>query len=301
MDQQLPIESLAKSIKQVFIDADKYPMDKHVPSFRVDGTFLGDCFNYTIVEPVEGKPPIFYHTYSPYDVVSHKAPDQALIFQDGALLLNADFAGYVSQRTGVMSALVLQALGVTTLADKKFLMVGTGAIAQCALRALKALYPDLAACAFMNSGSEASDFIALADKLGISCTRGTIGAIQEYDYIICHSAATQPVLTAEMCTRIKPGAVIASFVSEDKVELAPEFYDAEHANVLIDWDQTIKDSPELNEAVTRTIANPERIIRLRELFNGSAILKPDAQYTVYRSHGTPMQNLAVLKLLLAAR
>ncbi len=295
----LPIDSLAKSIKQVFVDADKYIMDKYVPSFKVDGNFLGDCFNYTIVEPIEGKPPIFYHTYSPYDIVSHKAPDHALIFQDGELLLNADFAQYVSLRTGVMSGLVLQALGVTTLAAKKVLFVGTGTIAQCALRALKALYPDLADCAFVNSGSDASEFKALASELDVTCERGNIDAVHEYDYIICHSAAKQPVLTADMISRIKPGAVITSFVSEDKVELAPEFYDAEHATVLIDWDQTIKDSPELAEAVTGKIADPERIIRLRELLSGNATLNPDAHYTVYRSHGTPMQNLAVLKLLLA--
>ncbi len=127
--------------------------------------------------------------------------------------------------------------------------------------------------------------------------RGDLASVGQYDYIICHSSAKQPILTADMVDRIKPGAVIASFASEDHQELADEFFDAAHATIIVDWDQTLEEAPELATALTQGRVNAGQIIRLKDLFSGQAKMPSGMRYTIYRSHGTPMQNLAALKLL----
>ncbi len=91
---------LLASIKQTFIDQDQFFFDKHVPEFVKDGKFLGDYFNQLAVEPQGDKPPRFYHTFSPFDVISNKAPHYAVVFEAGELLLNIEFDSYVSMRTG---------------------------------------------------------------------------------------------------------------------------------------------------------------------------------------------------------
>lgn len=115
---------LLASIKQTFTDQDRYFFDKHVPEFVKDGKFLADYFNQLAVEPLGNKPPRFYHTFSPFDVLSNKAPHYAVVFEAGEQLLNIEFDAYVSKRTAAMSAVVLQALSVDGLADKKVLLFG---------------------------------------------------------------------------------------------------------------------------------------------------------------------------------
>ena len=100
---------LVDSIKQIFIDQDNYFFDKHVPEFTKDGKFLADYFNQLAVEPRGDNPPRFYHTFSPFDVISNKAPHHAVVFEAGEQLLNIEFDSYVSMRTAAMSAVVLLA------------------------------------------------------------------------------------------------------------------------------------------------------------------------------------------------
>ncbi len=196
-----------------------------------------------------------------------------------------------------MSPLVLSALGVEKL-DGRLLLVGAGRVASQALLALKSQYPDLNEVSYLTSSGEKASFVDFAAKQGVTATLTKLDDIGSYDYIICHSSAEMPVLTVEMRGKIKPGAFIASFVSESSSELAKEYYDTNEANVIIDWEKTVKEAPELQEAVDAKLADPGQLISLHDLFTGAK--KPDAQkrYTVYRSHGTPMQNLAVLKFLL---
>jgi len=288
---------LSKTIRQVFLDADKYKMDKYVPAFEVDGKYQGDCFNYTIFEPRGAQAPLFYHVYSPYDIISKKAPQRALVFDAGELILDADIAAQVRVRTAVMSGLVIQALGHSQL-HGRVLFIGTGNIAREALRSLKAHFPELTAVDFVNTRGSDAEFAAVGDEVGVKTQATSLQSIGEYDYIICHTSAHEPVLTAELRSSIKPGALIASFVSEDFCELSEEYYAAADANVIIDWDQTIAEAPELQRAVDAGVADPVKIIRLKDLLSGAQRIDDNKKYTVYRTHGTPMQNLAVLKLLM---
>ena len=66
--------------------------------------------------------------------------------------------------------------------------------------------------------------------------------------------------------------------------------------MVTDWRQTILGAKDLNRALDSNLLNEEDLIYIKDLLSGSKIDK-EKQYTVYRSTGTPIQNLAVLKLL----
>ncbi|GEM_PF-1781330 len=300
-NNQLDYMELGQAIKEVFTESGNYTFDKQVPVLKVDGKYMGDFFEFVIFEPRHSEPPIIYHTYSPYDIVSGKSSQYCAIFQSAELLLHAEVSPYVSQRTGVMSSLVLKALGYQDMPDKRVLFVGTGRVARCALAAFKLYFPGVRNIDFMNSGSDAAAFTKLASGLGIEAQRGKLDEVEVYDIIICHSSAKEPVLTPELLGRLKQGAFISSFASEDHMELAENFYNTTEAQVIVDWEQTTSEAVELQTALDNGIAKKGDLILLRDLLRGTYSHDNAKKYTIYRSHGTPMQNLAFLQLLMANR
>lgn len=220
------------------------------------------------------------------------------MFDAAELVFHGEVSPYVRQRTAVMSPLVLSALGTQRLAGKQILFVGTGQIAQCALAAYREYFPEMMHADFVNNGSEAAGFKAVATDLGIDLARGELQHIGKYDIIVCHSAANEPVLTVDMLPQVKQGAFIAAFASEDKVEVAENYYDSSQANILVDWSQTADEATELKAALDEGLAVQKELIELKDIFTKQKTIDTEKRYTIYRSHGTPMQNLAFLKLLM---
>ncbi len=297
--KKITSQNLAKSIKNIFLNQEKFIFDKYVPEFTWEGKFFGYYYNSIMIEPLGDKPPIFYHSLSPFDIVSHKAPDQAVVFQDGKVLLNIDFANYVNQRTGIMDALLLQTLGIKTLTKKNILFIGTGKVATCSLTSLKALYPDMELAYFLNSRGHAEEFVTVGKEVGVEIKEGNLSDINVYDFIFCHADPKEIILTTDMKKQIKKGAVITSFITTaGQAEVADDYFDTENANVIIDWDKTLETGADIKRLVEKGILPADKMIRLKDLFAEKTKLNSNAHYTLYRSHGTPMQNLAMLKLLL---
>lgn len=297
MKKLLDYTELAKAIKKVYVAGDKYQLNKHVPTFQKDGTYVGDFFNFTMMELDGNNPPIFYHNYSPYDVISGKSTDHAVVLRSGEVIMSTVFTPYMQQRTGVMTSVVLKALGTAEVETLKVLYIGTGSIACCDLAALKAHYPILKQITYINRSGVAEDFVKLAGDIGVECINGKLDHISEFDVIICHTDSKEPVLTSAMKDKIKLRAVIMVYSSEDFTEVATEYFDTDCANLIIDWEQTIEEAPELKQAVDNGQANRDKIITLEKLFAANATDKTK-KYTIYRTHGTPIQNLAAMQLLM---
>ncbi len=293
---ELDYKELGANIRQVYLAGDKYQLDKHVPAFKKEGEYVGDFFSLTMFELDGENPPIFYHTFSPYDVITRKSSDHAVIFRSGEIVMTTEFTPYMRQRTGVMTAVVLDGLGVKEINSKKVLYIGTGNIAQRDLAALKAYYSDLHIVSYINRTGQVDAFAKAANDLGVKLEQANLEHIGDFDVIICHTNSKDPVLTSAMKKDIKQGAVITVFSSENFTEVASDFFDTQDATVLIDWPKTIGESPDLHAAVGYGIADPAKIIPLESLFTNG--LQAGSHYTIYRSHGTPMQNLAALQLLL---
>jgi len=287
---------LLASIKQTFIDQDNYFFDKHVPEFTKDGKFLADYFNQLAVEPRGDNPPRFYHTFSPFDVISNKAPHYAVVFEAGEQLLNIEFDKYVSMRTAAMSAVVLKALGADSLADKKVLLFGSGKIATESAKILASELELTSINVITRSGDLTKLKDATADS-GLTINIGDINNLGQYDVILTHTQTTEPVITKEQLATIKQGAFLASFISStEHGEFPDEVYNKENANVITDWPQTLLGAKDLKRAIDTGLTSEQDLIYLKDLLTGRAI-NTSKQYTVYRSTGTPIQSMAVLKEL----
>ena len=290
-------KKLIQNIQKVFVDQDKYLFDKHVPEFTVDGKCFGDCFSMIMIEPRGDRAPRFYHTFSPFDVISNKAPDHALVFEKGKLVLNADFTELVKDRTGAMDTVLLMNLGVSSLKDKKVLYVGSGGTALASLRILKAHYSELSAVDCINKSRDFSTIKRLGNEIKVNIAAGSYKDIGKYDFIFCHTDTVNSLLTKEMKNKINHGAVITTYNSStEHGEVADEFYDNQEANIIADWKLTLTGAKDLARAVKGGSVQEKDVIFLADLIMGTKKTDSSKRYTVYRSAGTPMQNLAVLQL-----
>lgn len=288
---------LLQSLKQTFLNQDDYFFDKHTPEFMQDGTFLGDYFNQLAVEPQGEQPPRFYHTFSPFDVISNKAPHYAVVFEGGQQLLNIEFDQYVSMRTAAMSAVVLQALGITSLADKNVLLFGSGKIATEAVKILA----DTLSLTSIDVVTRSGDLTKITEATagsGVAINSGSSENVSDYDVIICHTQTTEPVISKEQLPQIKQGAVLLSFISStEHGEFPDEIYDQTKANIITDWEQTLTGAKDLARAKEAGLFN--KPVFIKELLESTDRIDMSKQYTVYRSTGTPIQNMAILRELLS--
>lgn len=289
---------LLDSIKQTFIKQDEYFFDKHVPELVKDGKFIGDYFNQLAIEPLGNKPPRFYHTFSPFDVISNKAPHHAVVFEAGELLLDTEFDGYVSMRTAAMSGVILQALGTSSLADKKVLLFGSGKIATESVKIL-ASELGLKNVDIVTRSGDLSGITAVTEATDVTINQGNARKISEYDVIICHTQTSEPIISSEQLASIKQGAFLASFISStEHGEFPDEIYDGSKANIITDWEQTLTGgAKDLKRAYEAGTFSDDNLTYVKDLLDGKQ-LDQSKQYTVYRSTGTPIQNMAVLKELL---
>lgn len=290
---------LLENLKQTFIYQDNYFFDKHTPELLHDGKFLGDYFNQLAIEPLGDKPPRFYHTFSPFDVISNKAPNHAVVFEAGKLLLNIEFDSYVSIRTAAMSVLVLQGLGVDSLADKNVLLFGSGKIAADAVK-IMASELGLTDIHVISRSGNLSSISAATAGTGVNIISGNANDIAQYDVIICHTQASEPIISVEQLADIKQGAFLASFISStEHGEFPDEVYDGAKANIITDWEQSLTGgAKDLKRTFDANAFNMKDITYIKDLLNGKK-LDGTKQYTVYRSTGTPIQNMAILKELLS--
>lgn len=287
---------LIESIRDVFLHQPNYLMQKYVPEFYKGGELVGDYFNFITFELLQNLPPRIYHTVSPFDTVSQKAPEHALIFHDGKLELSMEFTELSAMRTGVMDALLLQTLGIEDMKQKRVIMYGTGRIARWSLRYLKEIYPDICQVDIVNSSGNADSFIEFASEIEIAAVLQNKPTLELYDVIILHTNAESAVLSPDDVTRIKKGAIITSYRTSSKVgELAAEFFDTEKHRVIVDWEQSLLVG-ELKTAQEKRLLQKNQVLSLVDVLQGNMLLDGN-DFTVFRSMGTPMQDVAILKVM----
>lgn len=290
-------KQLIAAIEKTFVEQDDYLFDKYVPEFSRSGTFIGDCFIQTIVEPRGDGPPRFYHNFSPFDVISKEAPEQALVFENGKLLFNTDFTNYVVLRTAAMSTVLLRALGITSLIAKRVLLCGGGRIATEAVKIL-AYQLGLTDIDVITRSADLTKIKNTTAKDTITINAGSLDRLSDYDVIICHTNSTAPIMDDEHIGKIKPGAVLCSFISStDNGEFPDGAFDAAKANIVADWDKTIIGAKDMQRAQNNGLFQEDDMMVLKDLLKGKSI-DTSKQYTIYRSTGTPIQNLAILKELI---
>lgn len=288
---------LINSIRDVFLHQDKYLMKKYAPEFFNGEEFVGDYFNNITFELLGNLPPRVYYTGGPFDLISQKAPEQALVFHNGNLELNLDFTEFCMMRTGVMDSLVLQALGIKDVSDKRIIMFGSGNIARWSLKYLKEVYPSVKDIDIVNRSGGSENFTQFASELGITTTFQKEPHLELYDIIILHTSSVSGVLGAEDVSKIKKGAIITTYKAlHEHGELASEFYDTKKNNIIIDWPEALH-AGDLKAAQEKGLLQENNVLHLADVLQGEKHLL-ERNFTIFRSDGTPMQDVAILKLIL---
>lgn len=295
--QQIDIKTLANEIKRVFLEQGKYVFEKKVTEFSVDGKFAGDIINFLMFDP-STTPPTFYEVSTPFDLVSKKAPQHALVYRDGKCVFQADYTEYAAMRTGIMDALILSHTH-NNLSDLKVLLFGSGKTASWAIKGLAALTPEITHVDYYSKSGRRESFEEMGKGLGITLTYTEEWRenLPTYDIITCHTRAESPILTPSDIPLIKLGAQIHSFItSTEHGELADELYHSSIA-LLSDWPKILEYNKILMRIIAKKQINPEKITYLREVFGGRYVRDKTVPYTIVQMGGTPIQNLAVLKIL----
>jgi len=289
-------KQLIKQIKGIFLNQKNYITKKIVVNFDYERKFIGDYWNFVTYEILKKQPPRIYHTASPFDTISNKSCEQALVFQNGKLELNIDFTKYVQMRTAVMNPLLFQLLGIRKLSDKNIIIFGSGNIAQWTLKYLKEIYPDLKTIDFINHSGKTTEFITHAKTNKVKAEFQKVPDLSKYDILIFHTSAESPILKPSDITKIKKDAIITSFRSSSpKGEIASEFYNTNINNVILDSKESLQ-YDDVKLASKLNILNSKRIFTLEAILKGKKLLK-NKKITIFRSFGTPLQDVAVLKLL----
>lgn len=296
--QNIDLKTLGESIKKVFLEQDRYVFEKKVTEFAVDGKFAGDIINFLMFDP-STTPPTFYEVSTPFDLISKKAPQHALVYRDGKCIFQTDYTEYAAMRTGLMDGLVLSHTHKNRLADMKILLFGSGKTATWAMRGLVALTPEIKRVDYVSLNGRKIEFEEIGKEAGIELRylKNWRTELPNYDIVLCHTRADSPILTKEDIPHIKSEAQIHSYItSTEHGELADEFY-TNTINLVSDWPKIL----DYNKILMRVVANhqvdPDEIQYLRELFDEKYAAKASAPYTIFQFGGTPIQNLAVLQLL----
>ena len=296
--KDLDLKILGENIEKVFLEQDKYVFEKKVTEFNVEGKFVGDIINFLMFDP-STTPPTFYEVSTPFDLVSKKAPQHALVYRDGKCVFQADYTEYAAMRTGIMDALILSHTHKASLGDKKVLLFGSGKTATWSIKGMAALTPEIKSVDYYTLSGRKETFEAMGKEQGIELqyTENWREVLPSYDIITCHTRTEEPFLLKGDISNIKQGAQIHSFItSTEHGELADAFYTKE-VDLVSDWPKILGYNKILMRAVENKQIDPEKIVYLKVLFGGSYRQNEKLPYTIVQMGGTPIQNLAVLQLL----
>lgn len=286
-----------QKLKQTFLDVlanrDKYQALKRIDEFSVDGEYVGDMFNYTIFENNGDSPPTFYQINSPYDVVSKKDPQRALVFTGGELVQNIDFTPYVKVRTGLLDAILLE-LVIDDIKAKKIFMFGSGKVAKNSVSAMNQIL-GLRMISYANTHGRDEEFETHARDNNIEANFSEFER-GDWDIVIMHTPGNTPLITKDQVESMKPGSLLMTYA--DGMEIDPECYDRSKANLIIDFADNIDLAKDTKKAIESGICTPEDFTVLIDvLAMGNKLELDNSKYTIFRSKGTPYQNIAMLKLL----
>lgn len=298
--KEIDLNKLAQTIKELFIEKHKYQTHRTFTDFKdKDGNWIGDYLNDLVFELKENEAPIYYHVFGPFELISKKAPQSAIVWQEGKTLLEVkDFIPYLLIRTAIMTPILLKELTQESLENKKILYFGTGTYAKESLRLMKFFNPEISEVDFINTRNEDANFVNFAKEIGANAMSNDKSNLAKYDIIICHTSSQLNVLSETDLKNIKTSAFIFSFVSSSKEgELAKEFYNENLFNIVIDSEETATAASDLKSAINEKLISQERLITLTQLFNKEKVIKSEKP-TIFRSCGTSLQNLAILKMLI---
>ncbi|WP_299852754.1 hypothetical protein [uncultured Roseovarius sp.] len=262
-----------------------------------DGDFLGDNVFETSFLLRDGQTPLIYEVSGPYDTVSNEYATVGRIYDSGKRIFECDMKDQIQQRTAAMVIVFLDAIGH---APEKTLLVGAGKLATETVRYLKHYLPGLAAIDYHARTQRADTFEVACQENGVRAAYQPSLALAGYDTIIMVTNTAKCLIDTGNVDSVQSGAVIASLCTTSQVgEIAGEVYGRDNVNVLFDYDLTRTFTPDMRAADEGGYLKD--VTFLADVLNGAPAPDMSGKTTILRITGTPMQNVAVLDMMRAAK
>lgn len=291
--QNLDKDLLVDKIVEQFRRADQLYFKRSLLEFFDDqGQFIGDNLFETTFKLRPGQAPLIYEVSGPYDTVSKQYATIAKIYHRGELEFQCDLKAGIFQRTAAMAWIYLDAL---KHAPGRTLLVGAGKVGLENAAYLKHFSPGLEQIDYQDLARMEAYEQKLAD-LGIRASYQESPVLSQYDTIIMATTANGCLIHPGNFASLKPGSVVISLCTTSPTgEIDPEIYGLD-VNTFLDYELTKTFTGDMQKA--NDLGNLERAILFQDLLEGKTSVDTEKKVNLVRLTGTPMQNIAVVDMLL---
>lgn len=290
-------EKLVELIKDKFLHIEDYKYHRTLQDFKDnEGNFLGDNFWETTFKLNEGESPTIYEITGPFDIVSKKYAYVARVFKEGEMLYQFDMRAGNAQRVGAMVCAYLNAIGHS---PKKILLIGPGNINKHVLEYLKHFMPELNAVEYYHYAEAKPEFEKFAEGIDVKATFVSKIDYSAYDTFIGAVNGKKPVVNVEDFKKIKPGSAFVSLSTTGANDLHPDIYGLDGINLFFDYEGTKMFTEDMRTANAKGYL--EKAVYFADVLKGDSgvqLRNGDGKVNVLRLTGTPMQNIAVIEMML---
>lgn len=308
---KLDKEKLVELIKEKFLNIEDYKYHRVLQDYRDnEGNFIGDNFWESTFKLSEGESPTIYEITGPYDIVSKKYAYVARVFKDGDMVYQFDMRAGNAQRVAAIVWGYLSELNLNSAErgkPKRVLLIGPGNINRHVLEYLVHFMPELENVDYYHYKEAKPEFEKFAQELGVGAKFVSEIDYTAYDTFISAVNGKEPVVDVENFKKIKPGSVFVSLSTTGANDLHPEIYGLDTVNLFFDYEGTKTFTEDMRTANEKGYL--ENVIYYTDVLRKQIAPMPmagrksapavDEKVNVLRLTGTPMQNIAVIEMMLA--
>ena len=287
---------LIDKIREQFKDIDKLKYQRTLLEFFDDqGQFLGDNVFETTFKLREDDAPLVYEVSGPYDAVSKEYATIARVFYRGELEFECDLKPGILQRTAAMVILYLDTLNQPL---GNILLVGAGKLAVHVAAYLKHFSPELKNIDYQDLDQKVGDFEIPVKEFGLQTRYVDTPDFSVYDTIILSTTTSTCIIDNDNISTLKPGSVVVSLCTTSQSgEIAEEVYARSDINTFLDYDLTKTFTAEMKRA--NDLGYLDNAILFQDILAGQSDYDLEAKVNIVRLTGTPIQNVAVIDMMLA--
>ena len=286
---------LVEKIREQFKDIQKLKYQRALLEFFGDqGQFLGDNVFETTFKLRDDDAPLVYEVSGPYDAVSKEYATIARVFYQGNLQFECDLKPGILQRTAAMVILYLDTLKRPL---GKILLVGAGKLAVHVAAYLKHFSPELGNIDYQDLDQKVDGFEIPLQKMGIQANYVGVPDFSIYDTIILQTTTSTCIINSENISTLKPGCVVVSLCTTSQTgEIAEAVYARSDVNTFLDYDLTKTFTAEMKRA--NDLGYLDNAILYQNILAGLSDYDLETKVNIVRLTGTPIQNVAVIDIML---
>jgi len=289
-------DELVENIKDIFIHFENYSYQRVLLEFfSPEGCFIGDNVVETTFALREKHAPLIYEVSGPFDAFSNQYPTLARVFLNGDLVYQCDLKPGILQRTAAMVWLYFDVLKHT---PRRVLLYGSGKLSTHIGDYLKHFVRDLDLLDYCSRNGRQVVFEEGNKNNGLETRFNPDPDLSAYDTILMATNTNTHILNSDRLNRIQPGSFVVSLCTTSQTgEIAEDVYGREDVNVFLDYPETKRFTPDMKRAdeagyLTRAILFSDTVKRPADYDLNSRI-------NLIRLTGTPMQNIAVIRMMMA--